>query len=496
MTDGQMNRFSLLLGRFVPAIPLHLGGRVRVEQIDTLANLGGAIGCVGVLAALELFASFWRSASHSYLLVFLATFVMIYAAAFRRSLIWKKRPKPREMPLRAYRARNLHVGVIGLLWSTIPVCLAPHADANQILLIVYVSSGLIASSVVIAPTLLAACLVSIPVMSGTLLAMLMTRGTAGPMLGALVIIYSLLIFVSTIYNHRSFIQRTVGKMELEEQREVVALLLREFEEESSDWLWRTDANNHLEHISERMIQVFRAAEVDLRGRDFIAFVSSLADETTMAAAALARLGGSFRRREAFRDLLMPVRLHHRRYWWHITGKPIFDKNGAFLGYRGVGSDVTAAEESQAQIVHMASHDSLTGLPNRFLFQEALAAAYSGPAPGFALVWADLDQFKGVNDTLGHATGDALLVAVAGGLRACVGPHDVIARLGGDEFVILQQSADADAAGALARRVVDAIGAPYHLDDMRVGVGVSLGISLAPGDAATPADLLKNADLAL
>jgi diguanylate cyclase (GGDEF)-like protein len=201
-------------------------------------------------------------------------------------------------------------------------------------------------------------------------------------------------------------------------------------------------------------------------------------------------------REPFRDLLMPVKLHDRRCWWRITGKPIYDKLGAFQGYRGVGSDVTAAAESQAQIAHMASHDSLTGLPNRFTFHEALVAAYRDSSRPFALLWADLDQFKDVNDTLGHAMGDALLVAVANRLRGCVGPQDVVARLGGDEFVILRMGADYSAADTLAKHVVESVSAPYHLDDMRVGVGVSLGISVAPLDAASPGDLLKNADLAL
>jgi diguanylate cyclase (GGDEF)-like protein/PAS domain S-box-containing protein len=490
-----MNRIALLSKRFLTPIPLHLSGRVRVEQVDTLANLGGAIGCVGVLAAFGLFASFWRSAPHLYLLAFLSTFVVIYAAAFRRSVIWRRRTRPHDMPLRAYRIRNLHVGIIGLLWSTMPVCLAPHADANQILLIVYVSSGLIASSVVIAPTLLAAFSISVPVMLGTIVAMLMTRGSAGPVLAALVVVYSSLIFISTLHSHRSFIQRTVGKMEFEEQREVVGLLLREFEQESSDWLWRTDAFNRLEHISERMIRVFGAVEGDLRGKDFVSLIFKLTDPAA-SASAVARLSETICARESFRDLLVPLTIQGRHCWWHVTGKPMFGEDGTFRGYRGVGSDVTAAKQSQAQIAHMASHDSLTGLPNRFAFHEALAAAFAGPSHAFALLWADLDQFKDVNDTLGHAAGDTLLMEVAKRLLACVSSEDLVARLGGDEFVILLSGANSESANTLAGRIIAAVSEPYHVDGMRVGIGVSIGISAAPDDASAPDELFKNADLAL
>ncbi|MGI4860980.1 MAG: putative bifunctional diguanylate cyclase/phosphodiesterase [Janthinobacterium lividum] len=480
----------------MPPIPPHLAGRVRVEQVDTLANLGGAIGCIGVLAAFGICIAFWEVGPRAYLAAFFAIFLISYSAAFRRSVIWRRRPKPQELASTAYRTRNLHVGVIGLLWSTMPVCLAPYADSNHILLVVWVSSGLIASSVVIAPTLLAAFSISVPVAIGTFIAMLINRGAAGPMLSALVLIYYALIFIATLHNHRSFVQRTVGKMELEEQREVVGLLLREFEQESSDWLWRTEANHRLEHISERMVQVLGTSEQNLHGLHFLDWITALVDDSTLAVARLASLADAFDRREAFRDLLIPGRIDGQKFWWRITGKPIFEKDGAFRGYRGVGSDVTVAEEAQAQIAHMASHDSLTGLPNRLRFQQALTRAFDADAPCFAVLWLDLDQFKIVNDTLGHAAGDMLLAMVAARLRDCVGEDDVVARLGGDEFAILQAVSDTPHALALARNVVAAISAPYQLQDMRVGIGVSLGIALAVTDAHSPDDLLKCADLAL
>lgn len=490
-----MSRLAALRQGLIPSIPPHLAGRVRVEQVDTLANLGGAIGCVGVLAALGVSVAFWRSASHFYLVLFLSVFIATYGAAFRRSVIWRRRARPPEMALSTYRVRNLHVGVIGLLWSTMPINLIPHADANQMLLVVWVSSGLIASSVVIAPTLLAAFCISVPVAAGTGVSMLLDRGAAGPLLASLVMIYFALIVLSTLHAHRSFVQRTVGKMELEEQREVVGLLLREFEQESSDWLWRTEANHRLEHISERMVQALGIAEHELHGLHFLDWITALIDDSTVAVSRLASLADAFERRDAFRDLLIPGRINGQKFWWRITGKPIFEKDGAFRGYRGVGSDVTVAEEAQAQIAHMASHDSLTGLPNRLRFRDALTHACDVAPTAFAVLWLDLDQFKIVNDTLGHAAGDTLLALVAERLRACVGEHDVVARLGGDEFAILHAASDTARATRLASRVVAAITAPYQVQDMRVGIGVSLGIALAT-DAHTPEDLLKCADLAL
>ncbi|WP_369719734.1 EAL domain-containing protein [Bradyrhizobium sp. LLZ17] len=162
-------------------------------------------------------------------------------------------------------------------------------------------------------------------------------------------------------------------------------------------------------------------------------------------------------------------------------------------------DVTEQQRAQSQIAFMARHDALTGLPNRSLFAERIeqAVAEAGRGAGFAVFCIDLDNFKQVNDTLGHPVGDALLCAVAARLSACVREGDTVARLGGDEFALIQSEVrNADEAEHLARRVVEHVGAPYELNGHRVIVGCSAGISLAPDDGTTREKLLKNADMAL
>jgi diguanylate cyclase (GGDEF)-like protein len=162
-------------------------------------------------------------------------------------------------------------------------------------------------------------------------------------------------------------------------------------------------------------------------------------------------------------------------------------------------DVTEQRRAESQIAFMARHDALTKLPNRTLLAERieLAIAQTGRGSGFAIFCLDLDNFKQINDTLGHPVGDELLCAVADRLRACVREIDTVARLGGDEFAIIQCGVhNSEDAERLARRVVDCVGAPYDLTGHRAVVGCSVGISLAPGDGATGEKLLKNADVAL
>lgn len=162
-------------------------------------------------------------------------------------------------------------------------------------------------------------------------------------------------------------------------------------------------------------------------------------------------------------------------------------------------DVTERLQSEAKIVYMARHDALTGLPNRLLFAERTEQALgsSGRGDMFALLMLDLDHFKQVNDTLGHPIGDALLRVVADRLSACVREVDTVARFGGDEFAIVQSGLRGpDDATILARRIVDTMKMPFDIEGHRVTIGVSIGISLAPGDGTSYGKLLKNADVAL
>ena len=161
--------------------------------------------------------------------------------------------------------------------------------------------------------------------------------------------------------------------------------------------------------------------------------------------------------------------------------------------------------AEERIRYMATHDSLTGLANRQSLLDALQAVCErqGTDAGTAgydvacsLLLLDLDQFKAVNDSFGHAAGDSLLIAVAGRLRGLVGDKETVARLGGDEFAILLSSSDKQAAPALAARIVKQLSQPYLLREARVTIGASVGLTLFPRDGSDTVSLLRNADLAL
>jgi diguanylate cyclase (GGDEF)-like protein/PAS domain S-box-containing protein len=196
-----------------------------------------------------------------------------------------------------------------------------------------------------------------------------------------------------------------------------------------------------------------------------------------------------------------LRRHDGSYRWvHNRYNPIRDDTGRLIAIEGVLTDVTERKEAEEQILRLATTDALTGLANRTTFIERLRQAFAQTkrgAPGFAVLYLDLDRFKDINDTLGHLVGDRLLKVVADRLLVCTRETDLVARLGGDEFAILQeQLVDESGAGTLAEKMRSAIAAPHVFDGHQVHVTASVGISPYAAETSCPEDMLSQADLAL
>jgi diguanylate cyclase (GGDEF)-like protein/PAS domain S-box-containing protein len=186
------------------------------------------------------------------------------------------------------------------------------------------------------------------------------------------------------------------------------------------------------------------------------------------------------------------------------GRPVWVlENVALLDadiIEGTIIDITDRKTAHEQIEWQAYHDALTGLPNRLLFRDRITIALARAkrsARSSAVMFLDLDQFKLVNDTLGHTVGDGLLSAVADRLVNCVRAEDTVARMGGDEFtILLSDIGDRRAAATVAQKVLDSIGQPLDVDRHELFVTTSIGIAMFPDDGADAETLLKNADRAM
>ena len=192
-----------------------------------------------------------------------------------------------------------------------------------------------------------------------------------------------------------------------------------------------------------------------------------------------------------------------KHWYSSIKFPVFDAAGEVYGIGAITRDITDRKkvdeelsEAYRQLERRALHDSLTGLPNRAQLLERLDALDRNRLLATALLFVDLDDFKDVNDTYGHAEGDKLLRMAAARMRTCIRPADVLARLGGDEFAVLLEGADAVAAAGLAQRIVDAMNVPFAVGNQQSRVTASVGIAVGTIADTDPEELLRYADLAM
>ncbi|HJV02625.1 MAG TPA: EAL domain-containing protein [Burkholderiaceae bacterium] len=209
-----------------------------------------------------------------------------------------------------------------------------------------------------------------------------------------------------------------------------------------------------------------------------------------------------RRREgvAERHEFKFLRKDGRELWATLATNPIFDPQGQYLGALALVTDITARRETSELIWHQANFDALTALPNRHMFQDRLRQEMKkAKREGLflALLFIDLDGFKQVNDTLGHAQGDALLVEAARRIGACVRASDTLARLGGDEFTIILSGLDhVSSVERIAQNILANLNQPFQLGAQQGRVSASVGIALFPSDADEPDELLRHADQAM
>lgn len=263
-------------------------------------------------------------------------------------------------------------------------------------------------------------------------------------------------------------------------------------EAASDWIWETDRHLSLTYLSARFSEVTGYPQTLWQGQDI---GQLLFCDTTPLELWLKKLneeGHASDLRCTYRDHSGQQR--HCR----LSARPIFDKQ-VVIGYRGTASDITDEVAAHAQIQHLSMHDALTGLPNRNKLARYLdeALMLREHAPALSLLMIDLDNFKPINDSLGHPAGDAVLQEVAARLRECTRDDDIVARLGGDEFVVVLNGMDApNEIDKFCTRLIGSLHQPVIFEHHPLHIGASIGIALSRRHGFTPSELIRYADIAL
>jgi diguanylate cyclase (GGDEF)-like protein/PAS domain S-box-containing protein len=260
---------------------------------------------------------------------------------------------------------------------------------------------------------------------------------------------------------------------------------------ASDWYWEQDENLRFTVLTARRLPWLLAE--DHIGCTF----SQLPGLTAVTPLAQQEQDALMRRHEPFRDFDYGLQTRDGEvHYLRCSGMPVHRPDGSFAGYRGMGQDITASRRARLHAEFLARHDELTGLPNRTAMTEAAAERIQS-GQSFALLLVDLDRFKVINDSLGHAIGDELLREVAKRLKQLRGVRTAY-RLGGDEFVLfvsMRRGKD-EALRHAVDAVLGAIEAPFHIEGFSLNSGCSIGASTFPEDGATLSELLRNADTAM
>jgi diguanylate cyclase (GGDEF)-like protein/PAS domain S-box-containing protein len=500
VSDRGNGGLAAIWGRLVAPVPPALREAVRVQQADDVTKIIATVGWAGPVAALAASIAFDGEPHAMARWLLTAVFFVAYAGLFASRYWWRQQQTRSEALVKRYLfSVNALLVTIAVLWSFMICSASAVTTDNQSDFLFGIILLCMATTILMAP-LSSGLSVWVP---GTVGSMIALAAVATGPVGDVAHLYIMAVFapfcgMALVYlNRRSTIytvgmlQAAQGRDELAEKSELISLLLNDFEETSSDWLWETDANLCFKNVSPRFAQVCGKSPAELNGRSPREIIEVSVPPGIVPGASKYRPTDFMPARESFRDLIIQVKIGGTDRVWSMSGRPGYDKTGQFIGYHGVGSDITDQRQQQTQIEYLVHHDALTGLPNRMKVKETLAAACadSDERP-CALLYLDLDHFKEINDQHGYAAGDVVLKEVAARLPACMDEDDLVARVNTDEFMVLLNTGDIDLVEAVAGRIVASLSAPFIASGEACRIGVSIGIVLVPKDGNQP-DLLEN-----
>ena len=467
---------------------------VRKVQVDNFVKLVPATVATQLLAALAAVASFRDVVDSLWLGLWFGTALLLCLARFVRSL--RLRYDADYAASQPARLKHI-VGIIvalAMLWQVPAVFWFDQMGPEQQLFLCVMCAAMLSAGPVTMVSVPQAAMAYVSVLSLTALILLVRMGDYA-MLG-LMVVYSGMLIWAVVANARHFIDHVLVRIALEERGEIYDLL-REFEAAGSGGLWELDSRMRVKTISKEMAQSRNQDVADLVGMP----VRKLLDPTGKAlelSSGMRRLLDHLERGEAFRDIAVPAMMTGR--WWSLSGKPITNISGDVVGWRGIGSDITERRFHGDAAVAASRRDPLTGLANRLLVREHLEGALLCHAihdGNCALMLVDLDRFKLVNDTLGHAIGDQLLVEVGKRLERTVGTSGHVGRLGGDEFAIVWEgSISRPALAELAMNIIADLSKTFEIGAASLHIGATIGVAIGPVDGKREGELMRAADLAL
>ena len=471
-----------------------IGRAVRQAQIDALIRLVPATVAIQILTAAVMVVGLRDTTDNFQLGLWFGAALLLCFTRGVRAIRLRQDPEYAEAHPSSTARICIQICLLASLWLVPPLFWFDTAAPNQQIFMCVVMAALVSAGSITLVSLPQAALLYVGFLAVGCVSL--TIKLDSPSMLALVLVYAAVLIINVLSTARQFIAHSRDRIELREQGEIIKLL-RELEATGSGGLWELDGDLRIVKISIELLAEMRLREEQVIGHHYKRFLDPLG-QIAAVSSGMRALFEDLDSGTPFRD--RAIMSADRERWWSISAKPIHDEKGQLAGWRGVASDITEARLHGNDAVRAARTDPLTALANRLLVRELLEEAVLqqwDSNAGCALLLVDLDRFKLVNDTLGHAIGDQLLVEVGKRLEMSVGKGGRVGRIGGDEFaVVWSGSCDRDQLGAVAGRIAADLSKSFTVGAATLHVGATIGIAVCPQDGAFEEELMRSADLAL
>lgn len=480
---------SPLLG--TPKLTSDQAQALKIEQLRAVSQLNNVIVLGCLINAAVLVLTFWGS-SLSGLMVWWGVIIAATMSAVLFLHVRKKDKNDFEADTDGHIARFIRgTTSVGVLWALVPMIAIPVAGVDS-----FTGVGLILTATMFGGVLFigripeAAMGLVLPITAGILIGLQFLQDPGTNILSIVVLTYAGILYFASRLAYSQFATQHMDKIALQDQTEVIGLLLRDFEENTADWLWETDAEGIIRPLATEYGLTITENEALKSGNALLeAFV-----ETDIRH----DLSTSLRKQVPFRDYELKLQFRDAAAWISLSGKPLFEKD-KFVGFRGVATDITKAKQTKDQVDFLAHYDALTRLPNRTSLDDWLQSHFRKTEPWtneYALVWVDLDNFKSVNDSLGHQTGDEVLRKVAARLTEFTGDPNLAARISADEFAFICVNTGYSDLCKKLDELSACLNAAYNIWGSTVLCRASLGVKVMSKSQSDTTQLFKHAELAL
>jgi diguanylate cyclase (GGDEF)-like protein len=478
---------------------------LRKAQLQRVISVNPLMVLVCYANAFALIIHFWGTELHFLAISFMAPVLALVTYNAYGVYRFRSRPVPDNVGTSAVEKVTLFCSITAILWgAALAALFFATSDAPDFIISAVIAGMLGGGAVALSfvPSALLAFVVPIAILSTIAIFTHQTIDTN--LLGILFLIYCFILVRAGMVFAKNLAKSVCKDLEQQKNADTISILLNEYAEGASDWLWEIDSKGIMTHGVEHFSSAI-GTDISSWRFEFEDVHKAFVSNNLYVLENLDAIQKAFIERNIIQEITFGAGTSkNNMVWIEISGKPLFDSEGTFTGYRGFAKNRTIEVKDQKNIEFLANNDAMTGLMNRSSFfskvddvYKALSTEQKSETSPFAILYIDLDGFKRINDTKGHAAGDAVLVEVSKRLKTAIGEAAIIARLGGDEFAaMIDKNKSEQSVEEIAQAIVESIAKPIQGCAQEFRLSTSIGISFIDKDGCDTQSVVGAADTAL